>query len=185
MYLKTQLTSPAAAVPSIPRSISPGPPTRKRVQALLGLSGYDLPYQKSPSPLVAEDDAPGDPKESESLRTAKNPSKASEELLPRMVEYQTALLHQFGEVALWNHGTKGNSSEISSQQLSVRAPLLFLQLFSPLTKDSSALDGLHVPPPASLVCYLQIKLSLQWWLLVSLLWNLSSTLRNLENREKE
>lgn len=116
MYLKTQLTSPAAAVPSIPRSISPGPPTQKRVQALLGLSGYDLPYQKSPSPLVAEDDAPGDPKASESLRTAKNPSKASEELLPRMVEYQTALLHQFGEVALWNHGTKGNSSEISSQE---------------------------------------------------------------------
>lgn len=33
-------------------------------------------------------------------------------------------------------------------------------LFS-LHKDSSALDGLHVPPPASLVCYLQIKLSLQ------------------------
>lgn len=35
-------------------------------------------------------------------------------------------------------------------------PVLFY-----LHKDSSALDGLHVPPPASLVCYLQIKLSLQ------------------------
>lgn len=100
MYLKTQLTSPAAAVPSSPRSISPGPPTWKRMQALLGLSGYDLPYQKSLSPLVAEEDAPGDLKESESLRTTKSPSKASEELLPRMVEYQPALLHQFREVAL-------------------------------------------------------------------------------------
>lgn len=69
------------------------------MQALPGLSGYDLPYQKSLSPLVAED-VPGDPKESESLRTAKSPSKASEELLPRTVECQTALLHQFGEAAL-------------------------------------------------------------------------------------
>lgn len=74
---------------------------------------------------------------------------------------------------------KGDSSEISSQEtgsqgrlgaelsksacqeLSIRAPLLFLPVLFSLHKDSSALDGLRVPPPASLVCYLQIKLSLQ------------------------
>lgn len=48
-------------------------------------------------------------------------------------------------------------SESICQQLSIRAPLLFLPVLFSLHKDSSALDGLHVPPPASLVCYFTNK----------------------------
>lgn len=72
-YLKTRVTSPAAAGPCIPRSFSSGPPTWKRIGALPALSGSSHPCEKSPSPLVAEA-TPGDPKESEPLRTAKSPS---------------------------------------------------------------------------------------------------------------
>lgn len=43
-HLKTQVTSPVAAAPSSPGDISTETPGWKRIRALLGPTGQDLPY---------------------------------------------------------------------------------------------------------------------------------------------